>query len=416
MQRVPMMLAVVFLLSTTLSKQEQVTYHISPRTTFTNPLDSILLTTPALASVAHQAEKYELQVIYTRIDRDATTRKPHFTQIDYHLNERAYFNPASLVKLPVALLSLEKLNRLRQQFPALNRNTIMATGAAGRCQTAVPFATNPDSDRVATMGNYIKRMLLVSDNQAYNRLYEFLGQQYLHERLTQLGYPNVRITRRFAPCDTAANRCTNPITFHHRNGSIIYRQAAACNAKPITFPLGRIAKGKAYLANGRIIRQPYDFTTANYLPLQAVTDILRTTLFPEITSSAARQYLFPSDYVFLRRYLSSTPNQSGFKPFATPEYFPAYKKYLFYGRHPQAKPDEGLHIYNIVGMSHGYLADCAYFSDESESIEFMLSAVIYVNNDGILNDGRYEYQTVGLPFLAELGKAIYAYEQNRPRP
>ncbi|OON65308.1 hypothetical protein B0919_24400 [Hymenobacter sp. CRA2] len=374
----------------------------------------MLHSTPALIPVVQHPDKYELQVIYTRIDRDAEL-KPHFTQYSYHLNDRAYFNPASLVKLPVAVLSLQKLNKLRQQAPVLSRQTIMVTGAAGRCQTSVPFAAPADSDRVASIGNYIKRMLLVSDNQAYNRLYEFLGQQYLHQELGRLGYPSARITRRFAPCDTAANRCTNPITFHSATGQALYQQPAACNPQRLTNPLGRVTKGRGYYAGGKLIERPYDFTTANYLPLQATTDLLRTVLFPGSIHGRPDPALTTTDRAFLRYYLGATPAESGFRPFSSPSYFPSYKKYLYYGRHRQAQPEPGLRIYNIVGMSHGYLADCAYFTDQKSGAEFMLSAVLYVNTDGILNDGQYEYASIGLPFLAELGQAFYQLERRRPR-
>ena len=57
----------------------------------------------------------------------------------------------------------------------------MATGVAHSCQTAAPYHPSADSDRVNTVGNYAKRMLLVSDNSAYNRLYEFLGQGALNQ-------------------------------------------------------------------------------------------------------------------------------------------------------------------------------------------------------------------------------------------
>jgi hypothetical protein len=45
----------------------------------------------------------------------------------------------------------------------------------------------------------------------------------------------------------------------------------------------------------------------------------------------------------------------------------------------------------------------------------MLSAVIYVNKDGILNDDKYEYDEVGWPFMYQLGQTIYRYELERPR-
>ena len=43
----------------------------------------------------------------------------------------------------------------------------------------------------------------------------------------------------------------------------------------------------------------------------------------------------------------------------------------------------------------------------------MLSAVIYTNEDEIINDGKYEYNIIALPFLAELGREIYKFEVKR---
>ena len=374
-------------------------------------LDSLLRTNPLLKRVATNPQ-YELQIIYTQINRDAQNR-PTFILHTYRLNTRQYFNPASLVKLPVVALSLEKLNNLNK--PGVTRRTIMATGATYRCQTTVPFAVPADSDRTATVGNYIKRMLLVSDNIAYNRLYEFLGQRPLNERLAQLGYPTARITRRFAPCDTAANRYTNPISFHTPLGDTLYKQPAQHNLIAYTSPLGRVLKGRAYQASHRVIPEPYDFTTANHLPLPAITAFLQSILFPESVPAPQRLRLTAPDYAFLRYYLHATPHESGFHPYASARYFDAYKKYLYYGRKPEVAHQTALRIYNIVGMSHGYLADVAYFADSLNQSEFLLSAVLYVNQDGIINDGAYEYDSIGLPFLAQLGRQIQQYEAQRPR-
>ena len=368
-------------------------------------------TNPLLKRVATNPQ-YELQIIYTQINRDAQNR-PTFTPHTYHLSPQQYFNPASLVKLPVVALSLEKLNDLHN--PAVTRRTIMAHGTAWRCQTPVPFAAPADSDQTATVGNYTKRMLLVSDNLAYNRLYEFLGQRPLNQRLAQLGYPNARITRRFAPCDTAANRHTNPISFHTLKGDTLYKEAAKFNPTPYTSPLGRVLKGRAHQTGRRVIPEPYDFTTANHLPLPDITAFLQAILFPESVPAAQRLRLTSTDYAFLRRYLHATPHESGFHPYAPARYFDAYKKYLYYGRNPEIPHQSTLRIYNIVGMSHGYLADVAYFADSLHQSEFLLSAVLYVNQDGIINDGAYEYDSTGLPFLAQLGRQIQQYESQRTR-
>ncbi|HEU0110710.1 MAG TPA: hypothetical protein VFQ73_07525, partial [Flavisolibacter sp.] len=54
-------------------------------------------------------------------------------------------------------------------------------------------------------------------------------------------------------------------------------------------------------------------------------------------------------------------------------------------------------------------------TDFANGIEFLLSAVIYVNADGVLNDNKYEYTQNGYPFFRELYTIIYSYEKERPR-
>jgi hypothetical protein len=77
-------------------------------------------------------------------------------------------------------------------------------------------------------------------------------------------------------------------------------------------------------------------------------------------------------------------------------------------------PDH-IRIYNKVGNAYGYLTDAAYIVDYQNQVEFLLAATIHVNNDGIFNDGKYEYKEIGYPFLANLGKVIYDYELRRYR-
>lgn len=45
----------------------------------------------------------------------------------------------------------------------------------------------------------------------------------------------------------------------------------------------------------------------------------------------------------------------------------------------------------------------------------MLSATVYVNSDGIVNDSKYDEETIGFPFLRNIGNAIYQYELKRER-
>ncbi len=76
-----------------------------------------------LTSVLDNPDKYEVQILYTKIDRNKRN-EPHFTTYGYHVNNKQYFYPASTVKLPAVLLALEKVNKLK-----IDKNTPMLTGA-----------------------------------------------------------------------------------------------------------------------------------------------------------------------------------------------------------------------------------------------------------------------------------------------
>jgi hypothetical protein len=45
----------------------------------------------------------------------------------------------------------------------------------------------------------------------------------------------------------------------------------------------------------------------------------------------------------------------------------------------------------------------------------MVTATILVNSNGIFNDNNYEYDEVGIPFLAQLGRELYQMELARKR-
>ena len=57
----------------------------------------------------------------------------------------------------------------------------------------------------------------------------------------------------------------------------------------------------------------------------------------------------------------------------------------------------------------------AYVADFENNVEFMVSATIYCNEDGILNDDKYDYDKIGFPFMKNLGVALHQYELSRKR-
>ncbi len=358
-----------------------------------------------LQNILSQPDSFQYQIIYTQINRDKKNQ-PHCTNFFVNVDRSRYFNPASTVKLPTVLAALEKIHTLGNKVDA---NTPMLTDSAYSGQTRV-WSDTSSASGLPSVNQYVKKIFLVSDNDAYNRLYELVGQQSLNEMLWQKGYPDVRITRRFVPMSEEENRHTNPIRFI-RNGSLVYEQPAA--SSKIIFDFSRPCMvGRAHHdRNDSLIFSPMDFTKHNNLPLEDLQLLLQSVIFPASVPASKRFRLTQEDYTLLYHYMQAYPSESVHPSYDTTAYFDSYTKFFYKAGKQKIPP--GIRIYNKPGWSYGFLTDAAYVNDTHNGIEFMLSAVIYVNADGVVNDDKYEYDEIGYPFFNEIYRIIYEFEKRR---
>jgi hypothetical protein len=368
--------------------------------THSNVLDSILNNDTALKNFIDRKDSLRIQIIYTQIDRDENNQ-PHFTQYDFNVNKKLYFYPASTVKMPTAFLALERLNKLN--MPGLNKNSVMKMDS----NFVYPAVQTSVADCV-------KRVFLVSDNDAFNHLYELLGQQYIREQLTAKGYRDAEIRHRLQIFLTPEqNRQTPAMRFYDSTGKLVYHQ-------PAQYSEAKFSRRKDFLGTAHInfhdsfINKPFDFSPKNRIYLQDLTNILRSVIFPESVSPQQRFDLTEDDYKFLYKYMSVYPSESSDPKYDTAEYYDTYVKLLYYGSQNE-KPNASIRIFNKEGDAYGFLTDIAYIVDFDKKIEFMLSATIFCDTDGVINDDKVEYDTIGYPFLKELGQAVYRYELQRTR-
>ncbi|MBD0353088.1 MAG: serine hydrolase [Flavisolibacter sp.] len=351
--------------------------------------------------------QWQIQFIYTQIDRNSKNH-PSLTNYYFNVDPNRYFYPASTVKLPVAVLALQRLNELA--VPGLDRNTTMITDSAFRGQT--PVYNDPTAaDGRPSVAHYIKKILLVSDNEANNRLYEFLGQEYINHALHKMGYDSAQIIHRLqVSMDEEQHRHTNPITFYDTAGNILYRQPLV--KSKLIYQERKTFLGRGYYSEGKLINQPFDFSRKNRLTLIDLHSILQTIIFPGAVDKSQHFNLKEDDYAFLYKYMSLFPRESLFPQYA--QYDDAYVKFLLLGGSGAIYNPE-IRIYNKVGDAYGFLIDAAYIVDFRNNIEFFLSAVINCNPKGIYNSDDYEYEKVGFPFMKHLGEVIYQYELSRQR-
>src|SRR5215203_367681 len=358
-------------------------------------------------SLLRKNDVWQIKIIYTQVDRKANN-KPVLKNYYFNIDPKQYFYPASTVKMPVALLSLQRLHELK--IPGLDENATMITGSAYSRQDAVYNDPN-SADGRPTIANYIKKIFLVSDNDAFNRLYEFLGQEYINNSLYKMGYDSAQVIHRLNISRTEdENRHTNPVKFYDTSSKLIYGQSLV--ASNLLYQPRTNFLGKGYVSGEKIINQPFDFSKKNRVTLPDLHSVLQSVIFPKTVSKKHRFKLREEDYRFVYRYMSMKPGESDFPQYDS-SYNGAYSKLLMYGG--KGDLDSNIRIFNKEGDAYGFLTDVAYIVDFKNNIEFFLSANIYCNSDGIFNDDKYDYETVGYPFLKNLGQVIYQYELQRKR-
>ncbi|MBK7978516.1 MAG: serine hydrolase [Ignavibacteriae bacterium] len=356
-------------------------------------------------------EKYEIQIIYTKIEKDENGKKKLQT-FSFNENSNKYFYPASTVKFPAAILALEKLNDLN--ISGVNKFTHLSIDSVYENQTAFNKEFK-DECGYPNIADYIKRIFLVSDNQAFNRLFDFLGQKEINQRLRKRGFDNTKILHRLEVTRTEElNKQNNPINFYDENNNIIYQQPAKFEGDEIELKLTDTKKGIGYYADGVLINEPKDFSQNNFFGLRDQHNLMIRIIFPELFDEMERFNLTEDDYKFLNKYMCMLPRESECPKYDSTEYYDGYVKFFMFGNTKEQIPTN-IKIFSKSGLAYGYLIDNAYIKDVENNVEFFLSAVIHVNEDQIYNDDKYEYDEIGLPFLANLGKIIYNFEINKEK-
>jgi len=357
--------------------------------------------------------EYKPQIIYTEINRDANN-KPSFTNHYYLLDSTNYFYCASLVKLPCSILALEKINE--QHIEGLSKDSYMFTDNVYPCQATCIKDTSSETG-FPSLSHYLKKMLLVSDNYSYSRVYEFLNPKYIHNRLSQLGYPNARIIHRFDPsCKGEANQTINPVRFLDSKMNLLYKQEADAGYHNLRNPLGKIVLGKdVYNKKKKLISEKKDFTNSNYLPLSNIHSILQRLIFQNHLPENDRYNITKDDWQFLVKHLGMYPRESNYPRYNAKTYHDSFKKYFIYGNKVKEINSDSMRVFNVIGYSYGFIVDCAYIVNYKTKTEYMLSSVLYTNKRNSFGSGAYEYESTGIPFLKELSLELYKHEAKRKK-
>lgn len=391
--------------------------------------------------IAHK-DKYEVQILFSPIRRigDSIIMEDHF----FNFRPDEYFYPASTVKMPVAFLALQKLEELRSIGIDIDRNTRVSIDSLRPMH--IPVVQDSTSESTyPSIGHYIEKLFAVSDNDAYNRLYEFTSQDYINSHLrTKQIFTNGRIVHRVGVSGFSLdeNRYTPSIGFIREDESLIYKQDPIYAQANHIFPLSKTKKGIAYMdSEGQKIKGPFDFSEKNFINIRDLQESLKRLIFPDLYPKRLQYGMSNDDREFVMQSMAKLPRGHQYLSKVIDKYYDSYVKFFLFGDKKSqwahtTNSDEialdsvnfdslqldsnetnrrkklihdHIEIRNKAGFAYGYLTDCAYIKDTKENIEYFLTATVHVNENQIYNDGVYEYDEVGVPFLAELGRQVHKY-------
>lgn len=346
----------------------------------------------ALRSVLANPAAHRFQVLYGVIkpgDKPALER--HAFRADAE-----YFFPASSMKVPIALATMDRLATLRKQGkPAPGRDDTIRLGPSAA--SPEPFTT--------TLSRETWKALIVSDNASSNRLLAVVGHRELHETLWGLGLSSARVHTGFATGGEL-----DPATVSPRIEilGIQPREIPARKSSLVLPPTDAksLGVGEAAIVDGRLVPGPMSFAEKNAMKLRDLQDTLVRIMRPELLARGAKtDPAAADDLAYLRHTLGTLPSQSGL-PGYDRNIVADYQLIPFFRGIERVRPRGRFDIYSKVGQAYGFVVENAYVVDKETSRAFFLTAAIYANPNEVVNDDKYAYDTIAFPVMADVAEVF----------
>ena len=354
-------------------------------------LDHIDFKNPVINEVLSEWKKYNTQIILTEISRNSDG-KISFKDYNLSVDDELYFYPASTVKLPVALLTLQYITSLNKSEEIINLDTNFSV-----------FEGDKLIHKEKTLRELIEKIFLISDNEAYNILFHLLGKKYINSELQKKGFLNSYIIHDFS---YEIEENLNYI-FYLDDGNELIIESKNENYLTKRKKLKNEIVGDGFVKNDSLISEKFSFRDKNYISLHDLHEITKRVIFKNKYDEKEIFFIQDDYHEFILQAMSLNTLDGLQYGYTEPKYWDSYVKFFLFGDSKNKIP-ENFKIYNKVGLAYGHLTESAYIVDLENNIEFILTCTLRVNENKIYNDGIYEYDSVGIPFLSNLGKSIYS--------
>lgn len=363
----------------------------------------------------------------------------------YITSRGRYFYPASTIKLYAAIAAFEQLNAWQRAYPGVQvdehtplRFYPLFEGDSVRevDRTNTRHEGDFKGSPPITAVHEAHKLFVVSDNAAFNNLYDLVGPQELNQRMWAWGASSSLLTHRLSIARTSdENRRAPRVDLGLVPGSPQVGERRSTLEHPDVFDgvlqdRNSLILGQGFLMGGELVNEPFDFSGKNFSTLADLQFVLARLIRPDFTLGGCcglfnyrygpiggRPFdLTDNQRAQLIRSATMLPRESE-SPEYDPEKYPDdYVKFLLPGL-IKVRPLEEWRIVNKIGLAYGFVTENAYVEHLPSGNAVFVAAVIHRNPNGIYNDGIYDYETT-LAEMATLGEVVgrALVGDDEPRP
>jgi hypothetical protein len=359
---------------------------------------------PASRDALEHADSRRVQVLLANESLDAKGR-PVLVRRGFRVDAE-YFYPGNAIELLAAVAALEDVNDRHEEDARISETTPLAFHPLFAGQAIEDRDVTHVADGTITLRHEIRKLFLAADDAAANRLYEYVGQDALAQFLSRAGLTSARIVHRLSePRSEDEDRRTPRVDFTFSKTDRATIPARVGKKRITDLRTNGIRVGTAYVDGTRVIDEPMSFARRNAIQLVELQDALAKLANPRLVLDGAAYGITEAQRDFLLNSAAEYPGESHDPRYPKSEYPDAWGKFLLPGLERVA-PRSSWRIVNKVGRAYGFSVENAWVVHRPSGRALFVSAAIYTNANGVLNDGKYEYEEAADPFLAALGEIV----------
>jgi len=349
-----------------------------------------------------RAEELRLQILVRPLEPSADTQR-------YRVDAE-YVYPASAIKLFLAVAALRILDAEADGEIPWNTRFMRCRDDKGGCEppredvdeSAPSEEGGKKKHQKLFVGLEIHKLLSWSDNDAYNRLWDIVGHAEANAEMKRLGFASVRLHHKMnAKPELSLKTLRVTLLPPGKRGILKKRRVSELTLEPTD--AARLLVGKAYNDEGKLVDEPLDFGTKNYASLEDLQKLMLSVVRPD-HPEAVPLGITDDQRERMIKAMTRDPDHA-----AAADHGPLLPGVV------EAIGKEHLRYVSKSGRAYGFHLENAYIENTEDGRAILVTAVVYANPNGVLNDDDYAYDETSRPLLASLGEEL-ARMYLRPSP